>query len=645
MKFFKNKISGFLTAALLLPLIACDNYLDVVPEDDLTTIESIFEKRNTALTFFTGCYRSYLSEGSLGSDPALAGGDELTTGDYLRTKTYSGSSYIAAFKIAEGLQNQSDPILPKWDVNNNYYIAIRDCNTFIQNIDKVYNMDQEEKDKYKASAKAIKALYYFQLMRQYGPICLVDENLSVEADVNDMKIPRSPIDDCVNEIVRLFDEALPYIDVFAEQPVSEYGFLTREAVVAYRSRVLLYAASPLFNGNEWYVNFKNRNGEQLFNQEEDPSKWLRAAEAADEAVDLCESRGKYLNSSYDSESSELLNYMRNIQNAVLPIAFESTEVLHASYSIYQGDMGLRMPRYESSDAYFNNRVSGCVNPSMKMVELFYTNNGLPIDMDREWDYANRYTMGIETSYDYSNVVALNKEVLKLHLHREPRFYANIAFDKGIWKRNNDYVEMEPYRNGRHGMENVIIQPDDKVNITGYWCKKHVSTLNYAAGSNANFTPVAPYCRIRLAEVYLNQAEAWNEYEGPSEKVYEALNKVRERAGIPTIEDSWNNYSKEPSKITTKAGMREIIQQERMIELAFEGQRFWDLRRWKLAHEYLSQDTKGWNIIGTEASSFYNEYKGPVVVWSDNNFKSPRDYFWPFRDEEILKTGMTQNPGW
>ncbi len=636
---------NILILLIAMQFSSCNSYLDVVPEDDLTTIESIFEKRNTALTFFTGCYKSYINEGSLVIDPAIAGGDELTTGDYLRTKTYSGSSYIESFKIASGLQNQSDPIMPTWDINNNYYIAIRNCNTFIDNIDKVYNMQQEEKNKYKAGAKAIKALYYFELMRKYGPICLINENISVEASIDEMKIPRSPIDDCVNEIVRLFDEALPYMEVFSEQPASEYGMLTKEAVAGYKARALLYAASPLFNGNYWYSKFTNRNGVLLFNQDEDITKWLRAAKAADEAAELCESRNRHLYNEYESESSEILNVIRCIQNAVLPVAFKSPEVLHATYSIFSVDMTNRMPRYNSSDAYYNYRVLGCVNPTMKMVELFYTNNGLPIDMDRTWDYPNRYTMGIETSYDYNNIVAINKDVLKLHLRREPRFYANIGFDRGIWKRKNDYVELEPYRGGRHGMENIIIQPDDKVNITGYWAKKHISEANYAAGSSSNFIPTAPYAKLRLAEIYLSQAEAWNEYEGPSEKVYEALNKVRKRAGVPTIQDAWNNYSKEPSKITTKDGMRDIIRQERMIELAFESHRFWDLRRWKIAHEYLSQDTKGWNVSGDVSSSFYNEYKGPIVVWSENQFKSPRDYFWPFRDEEILKTGMTQNLGW
>lgn len=644
MKHIKYTI-GALLVAMLFSLSACDKYLDVVPEDDLITLDAIFNKRNSALTYFNGCYRNYLNSGYIGFDPAMGGSDEWTTSDYLRISGTTGREPVGGFKIAEGLQNPSDPIIPLWDVTNNYYIAIRDCNVFIQRVDNVYNMSDKEKRKYKAGAKAIKALYYFELMRQYGPICLIDENLSVEADIEDMKLPRSSIDDCVAEITRLFDEALPDMELFSDQPVGEYGMLTKEAVAGYRSRALLYAASPLFNGNVWYSSFKNKNGEQLFNQTDDAEKWHIAAKAADEAVKLCEDIGRKLYNDYNSESSELLNTIRNNQYNVIPVGFNSPEVLHATYSLFQSDMMIRLPRYNSSDIYFSNKAMGNLNPTMRIVELFYTKNGLPIDMDKTWDYPNRYTMGIETSYNYSNVVALNKEVLRLHLQREPRFYANIAFDRGIWRRKSDYVEMEPYRNARHGMENAIIQPDDKVNISGYWSKKHVSELVYTQGQSSNFTPTAPYPKLRMAELYLNQAEAWNEYEGPTERVFEALNKVRERAGIPTIQESWENFAKEPGKIKSKEGMREIIQQERMIELSFEGQRFWDLRRWKKAHEYFSKDAKGWNVMGTESESFYNDYKGPVVVWSENNFKSPRDYFWPLRDEEILKTGMVQNPGW
>ena len=130
-----------------------------------------------------------------------------------------------------------------------------------------------------------------------------------------------------------------------------------------------------------------------------------------------------------------------------------------------------------------------------------------------------------------------------------------------------------------------------------------------------------------------------------EEIFGALDKVRERAGIPSVEESWTQYAKNPDKITTKQGMREIIHQERTIELSFEGQRFWDLRRWKTAHQELNQKPTGWNVLGRDAREYFNNFEGPQVVWDKAEFLSPRDYLFPIRSEEVMISGNVQNPEW
>lgn len=633
---------------------ACDSYLDVVPENDIRTIESIFEKKNTAKEYFYGCYGYYLNAGSVFLDPGVAGGDEVVTGTALRNLSLSNGYKILAFDISQGMLSASNPIMGRWGTSShNYYSAIRQCNVFIENVDKVYNMTDEEKAQYKASAIAIKALYYFELVQMYGPICLVPENIDVEASMEEMQIPRSHVDTCFNRIVDLFDQSIELgIQTFAQQPTYEAGLLNMESVYAYKAKALLWAASPLFNGNPWYSNFKNRDGDALFDPVYDHSKWERAAKAADEAVAFCEQRGKSLYSGYNSEGSVLVNKIRDIQLSVIPISFASDELLHGMYSIQAGDIELRLPRYSSADEVNQTSVTrsyGLLNPSIRMVELFYTENGLPIDEDRNWNFTGRYQMGSESDFKYNNVVALNKDVLKLHLRREPRFYANIGFDGGVWKRKDSYVVMEPYRGGKNGFENLVVEPDDRLNITGYWVKKFVHSSNYSTKTENVISPVAPFPKMRLAEVYLMQAEAWNEYANDGEtvdKVFEALDKVRIRAGIPKIQDAWNSSNcYHPEKIKNPAQMRSIIQQERMIELCFEGHRFWDLRRWKLAHEYMNTSIKGWNVLGDKGAQFYNQFDGPIEVWTGNTFKSERDYFWPIGSEEVLKANIKQNPGW
>lgn len=143
-----------------------------------------------------------------------------------------------------------------------------------------------------------------------------------------------------------------------------------------------------------------------------------------------------------------------------------------------------------------------------------------------------------------------------------------------------------------------------------------------------------------------QAEAWNEYlNKPDDRVYEPLNKVRRRAGIPDVQDAWKKFSTHPQQVENQAGMREIIRQEKTVEFAFEGHRFWDLRRWKTAHLELNDKILGWNVLGDNARTFYNNYEGPVVVWSKVKFISPRDYLFPIKAEEVMISGYVQNPGW
>ncbi len=633
----------------LVTLSGCDNYLDVVPENDIRTIESIFEKRQSAMAYFYGCYQNYLNAGSVLLDPGVGAGDELVIGTALRNSTFSQGLVLQAYNISSGLLSASNPIMGRWGASSNYYQAIRQCNVFIENVDNVYNMTDKEKAQYKASAIAVKALYYFELVQMYGPITLVPENVDVEAPMSEMQLPRSHVDTVFNRIVELFDEAIDLgIHTFAEQPQYEAGLLNRESVYAYKAKALMYAASPLFNGNPWYANFKNRDGDQLFNATYDVNKWERAAIAADEALAFCKERGKSLMTGYDSEASELINKMRDIQFSVMPVSFASDELLHGMYSIMATDIELRLPRYSSVDPNYTTSIGrnfGLISPTMRMVELFYTENGLPINEDINWDYSARFNTGAESDYKYNNVVALNKDVLNLHLRREPRFYANIGFDGGIWRRRDQYVEMEPFQGGRNGFDEEVVNPDDRVNITGYWTKKCVSYQNYSTRNDNNVSPVAPFPKMRMAEIYLMVAEAWNEFSGPSEKVYEALDAIRERAGIPGIEEAWDVYAKDPTKIRKQESLREIIRQERMIELAFEGQRYWDLKRWKIAHQYLSSPIKGWNILGTKGAPFYNNYNGPVEVWTGNRFNSPRDYFWPIGNEEVLRSNIVQNPGW
>ena len=132
----------------------------------------------------------------------------------------------------------------------------------------------------------------------------------------------------------------------------------------------------------------------------------------------------------------------------------------------------------------------------------------------------------------------------------------------------------------------------------------------------------------------------NESEGPGQEVYQYLNLVRQRAGLPTVEEAWSNYSNNPQKYTTQNGLRDIIHRERLIELVFEGQRFWDLRRWKESAKVLNTPIKGWNAFEESPVAYYV----PVTLFSQKF--GLKDYFWPIRDSYIISNrNLVQNIGW
>ena len=92
-------------------------------------------------------------------------------------------------------------------------------------------------------------------------------------------------------------------------------------------------------------------------------------------------------------------------------------------------------------------------------------------------------------------------------------------------------------------------------------------------------------------------------------------------------------------------LREIIRTETLIEFAFEGHRYWDLRRWLVAHDYHNKPLRGWNVFEESEKGYYNNGNGPISVYDKNNFKAPRDYLFPIENAQVQISNVTQNPGW
>ncbi|MGK6352579.1 RagB/SusD family nutrient uptake outer membrane protein [Parapedobacter sp. DT-150] len=647
------RISAVVLLATLLN--ACQDYLDIIP-DNVPTIDYAFHLRSSAERYLFTCY-SYLPEnGHASTNPGFNAADEVW---YMYPVNWVDETVL---NVAKGLQNIQNPLVNYWNGGNQgkpYFQAIRDCNTFLENIDQVVDLEEYEKERWIAEVKFLKAYYHFFLVRMYGPIPLIKANLPLEASSDDVKIYREPLDACFDYIVQLLDEAivnenLP--DNITGLENTELGRITRSIALAVKAKVLVTAASPLFNGgNPGFFSLKDNQGRELFSTTADPQKWVRAAEACREAVEFCEAQGFGLHQFGGSFSYTINDTIKTQLD--IRTAFTERENNEELIWAFTNSRLTEVQRYCSPPIIAGDRggdgvaPKGSIAPTLKMVRQYYTDKGLPIAYDKDWAGTSDEEL-VTAAEDDRYYVKKGQVTVRLHYDREPRFYAAVGFDRGIWFGNatNNYdVTLEDngnsgllYIQGRSG-ELAARQGVGGFSITSYQLKKLVDIRTVQ-------TPQIPATNIyayswpefRMADLYLLYAEALNEVGGYSADVSQWINKVRQRAGIPTVEESWDNYSTQPGYYQDKNNMREIIRRERTIELAFEGHRYWDLKRWMTAHVNgnLNAPVYGWDIDQKDPQSFYR----PVLLF--NQRFAMRDYFSPIKLSELqINTNLVQNPGW
>ena len=197
-----------------------------------------------------------------------------------------------SIKLMKGEQTTDNPLMGFWSGygaagrgQGSLWEGIRSCNLLIDNIDSVIDMNQEEKNAWAAEAKLLKAYFHFLLLKNYGPIPIVDVNASIDASDNDLRLYREQIDQVVEYILLTIDEAIIHLPnrVMA---TNDLGRLDKIIAYAIKSRVSLYAASPLFNGNnDFYSDFVNHEGNPFFNLVEDVTKWESAATITKQAIE------------------------------------------------------------------------------------------------------------------------------------------------------------------------------------------------------------------------------------------------------------------------------------------------------------------------------------------------------------------------
>lgn len=631
MKYISIKI----VAVMLITLSSCNSYIDVVP-DNVATLEYAFRMRTTAKKYLYTCYSFMPNLGNMQGNPGLYGADELWLSS---DKTYNN------WMIARGEQNINNPYLDFWNGDRSgtpLWMGISQCNVFLEHIESVPDMEEYEKHQWIAEVKTLKAYYHFFLLRAYGPIPIMRENLPISASGDEVRVFREPVDEVFAYIVELLDEASEYLPLTVVDQNSELGRITAPIAVGLKAKVLTYAASPLFNGNADYATFSNEDGTPLFNSTYQVEKWEKAVTALKEAIDLSHSVGYQL---YEFEPSFEARNVSDITKIQMNYRGTITERWNPEIIWANTNSTTRSLQLSATPRALDNSQIGYQEPngnsgvSLELASMFYTKNGVPIEEDHTWNYNNRFNLRMATEAERYSIKE-GYTTAEFNFDRESRFYGGLGFDGGIWYGHGKYDDEEAYwfegKSGQFGGKTGISWHS----VTGYYPKKLSNYTNTPVDRNNYTTTNYPWVLLRLGDLYLLYAEALNEMNGPTEEAYDYVNLIRAKADLPTIQESWTNYSTNPGKYTNKDGFRDIIHRERAIEMAMEGQRFWDLRRWKTAPSELNQRISGWDVDQETAEGYYRQ-----KMLFDQSF-GLKDYFWPLKERDlIVNRNLIQNPGW
>lgn len=622
-----------ITLSFLLLLTSCE-YLDVVPEGKATQ-DDIWKTTQQAEKY-RYYMRTYMPN-LIGYDwsPDQFAGDDMITGGVGTTYWFSSKSLIY------GEENANVTYFGRWapystsgGTNYDIYRGIRYAFYLLDNVYKVPAISPENAARYAGEAWYLIGYYHQLLLEYYGPIILVKRYIPNGAPDSEIFVPRSPYDECVKYIAECYDKAA---ELLPETVIdTELGLPTRMSALSYKARLLLYAASPLVNGNSDYVGFDNHDGTPLMNTTYDPEKWKKAMEAAAEAISVAEKFNSELGRQnfmlYTSADSSLPNDergRRNYRDAFTKEHWNGLEFIEA-----KGDRGgcqtlqqLMGPRPIANNMSLGWKTTSV--PTMEAVEMYYTKNGLPWEDDPETKDIDPYAYNAEAG------------TVNLHLYKEPRFYASVGYDRGTYEI--DGKEITLYLRGGELHGSTLKETDEYQSCTGYLCQKWIpkaSTYSIPSNSFSFYYYAYPY--LRLPELYLSYAEADFEYNGSlSTQSLEYINLVRKRCGLPTFQASWALAG----GIPTGQKLRKVLHQERSIEFLFEGRRFHDLRRWKEAPEVMNKQPRSWNRDGKTAEEFYQVIEanqgGRVRI-----FESPKSYWMAVPMSEINKNpNLVQNPGY
>ncbi|MDR2129981.1 MAG: RagB/SusD family nutrient uptake outer membrane protein [Odoribacteraceae bacterium] len=664
------KIIHKLMLIALLPLASCGDFLGI---DDyfmnMTQLDSVFQRKELVQQYLRGAASYLPNEGNLWTNsatPFQGASDENFT-------SWNDNRHAA-------IRYLLDEVTPfSTDYNNyaKYYEGIRKANIVLKRIGEVPDISDVDRRDYIGQCYFLKGYYMYLLLLQYGPTPIVpDDPFAVDADVETMSLERATYDEVVAYVCANMERANEFL-ADTREASSEMNMPTKGAALATMSRVLLYAASPWYNGNLFYSDWRRDSDNAYFiSQEPKNEKWGLAAVAAKRVMNL--GTYKIYTSPKESDTPE---FPANVSTAPFPDGIGNIDPYRSFTYLFNGEV----PRLLNEEiiysctpatsgdsplwiaAPFQLGGGNGLNLTQDIVDAFYMIDGNPINASSaEFPYPQPGTAESSSALDVNQLFnknlafsgyQLSPNTARMYANREMRFYASIGFCYTLWPGTS-------YTGSDNSRRNVFVTyysdgtaapnqnyPED-YNRTGYTCKKYIHPEdNLVSGGSvrAKSFPI-----FRYAEILLNYVEALNELNGSytdeatgitvtgrdAAEILPAFNQIRYRAGLPGL-----------TSLPEQATMRDLIKRERQVEFACEGRRYHDLRRWGWddANAAYNKPVTGMNvkIRTTDRPAFYaitplsSVY--PRLARRSFGYKN---FFCPIPRSVINKNAnLVQNPGW
>lgn len=638
-----NKIKYIIAVVAMVVTIgvlpSCSDFLDKSP-DDMLTLDMVFGDKIRTEDWLAGVYSNI-------PDPAWGFVRDIgyiSLSDDVAPST--GWEKFGWDIVSKQVGNWS----PSSNWSPNYWTQlpkrIRSAYIFIENVrpNAAQLVTEQEVNLMKAEAKALIAYYYSLLIEAYGAIPFNPGITASDATEAELMIGQTPYDQIVSWIDAELIEAskiLPptYTDA------KKYGRFTSIMCLSIRARMLLFAASPLVNGNPDYNGFVNNKGEELFNSVYDQQKWVKATAACKELLDASHAAGHKLYIEYNDDGS--IDPFLSCQNVLFKKYSDGNkEILFArpDCNISERDKHAQ-PRGTAGN--------GGLGVTQSLVDAFYMENGLsPIlgynaDASPIINVASGYVeKGFSKNAEVRNTKWIecqgNQEghegqvtlagAYNMYCKREPRFYISVLYNRAWHRREN--------RTTRFMLEEWDGGPTHDAPQNGYLLRKGIHP---DCDPRSGTYPYRPGILYRLGEAYLNYAEALNESNPNDPDILKYLNLIRERAGVPT-------YGSGINQIAVPVGqelIRDAIRKERRVELNSEGTRYHDIRRWKIGDKTIDGNFYGMNFFGKKLSDNDNDPDAffKRTVYQKRLF-SKKNYWIPVPQNEIDKNpNLVQNPFW